>query len=65
VVSLPGRIPWFHVRDEVEIRDGPFEGIRGVVTRASGIDQVSVGIKLLGQGVAVTLAADGMLKLSA
>lgn len=49
VVSQPVQIPWFHVGDEVEIRDGSFEGIHGVATRASGIDQVSVGVQLLGQ----------------
>lgn len=65
VPAEPERVPWYVVGDEVEVRDGPFAGLRAQVTRADGQQRVAIGLTLLGQGVSVTLPVESLLRISA
>ena len=62
---LQERIDWWHPGDLVLVTDGPFEGIRAVVTEAKGHRAVSVGMTLLGQGVTVTLPVEQLARIPA
>jgi len=65
VRAEPERVPWFAVGDAVLVRDGPFAGLSAHVVRTDGHQRVAIGLSLLGQGVAVTVPAESLLRQSA
>jgi transcriptional antiterminator NusG len=65
VQAEPERVPWFAVGDEVLVRDGPFAGLSASVVRLDGHHRVAIGLSLLGQGVAVTVPVQSLLRQTA
>jgi transcription antitermination factor NusG len=57
IAAQPEHVPWFEPGDIVLVTDGPFAGVRAMVTGVQGLLRVSIGLTMLGQGVAVTLPA--------
>ena len=65
VRAEPEYVPWYAVGDEVLVRDGPFEGLTARITRIDGQHRVSIGLTLLGQGVAVNITDQSLVKIPA
>ena len=65
VQEQPQHIDWFSPGDLVVVSDGPFAGIRAIVTHMDGKQRVSVGMTMLGQGVSVTLSAMDVVRIPA
>ncbi len=65
IQELPEYVPWFEPGDLVLVNDGPFAGVRAVVTRLDGQRRVAVGMTMLGQGVSVTLPAATLSRIPA
>ena len=47
--------PFFAEGEWVEVMDGPFKGVRGVVTEQRGRRRVLIGLKAIGQGLEVDI----------
>jgi transcription antitermination factor NusG len=45
------------------ITEGPYAGIRAVVTKSEGRKRISVGLELLGRGVMATVPAGNVVRV--
>ena len=48
----------------VEVMDGPFRGVRGVVVQRRGRRRVMIGVKAIGQGLEVNIATSQLRPIS-
>jgi transcription antitermination factor NusG len=53
----PEPCPFFAEGEEVEVMEGPFAGLRGVVTKHRGRRRVVVGLRAIGQGMVLDIEA--------
>ncbi len=63
VEADPTHIDWFEPGDAVMITEGPFAGIRAVVTKSEGRKRISVGLEILGRGVMATVPAESVVRV--
>lgn len=57
----PEPCQYFAKGEEVEVVAGPFRGLRGVVTELRGRSRVVVGLRAIGQGMALTIDARSLV----
>lgn len=57
--------PYLEPGDPVEIRDGAFRGYRGVVTRTSGLERLTVSVSFIRRTVSVEMGREAVRSLAA
>lgn len=65
LAEQPEHIPWYAPGDLVLVTDGPFTGVRALVTYVDGRRRVAIGMTLLGQGVSVLLPSAQLSRIPA
>ena len=56
--------PFFAEGEWVEVMDGPFKGVRGVVEQQRGRRRVLIGLKAIGQGLEIDIDTSALRPLS-
>jgi transcription antitermination factor NusG len=54
----------FHTGEWVRVTTGPFEGVEGVVTQVRGRGRVLAGLRTIGQGISIDVAARFLLSIA-